>query len=167
MKLKILDKAKKKKIIQQIENLGIKKIEPLLIKTGIERIKAYTGSLSKEEIHALWRIVSIEGIGVYFGKEIISKKTGEKEIRLSVDGIHLLQNQITSNIIILTKEQEEEWFRGKDIELSEEQTKKYDFKKEFVAIKSSDKDDFIGTGKMSADGDIIFNYLPKERRRRN
>lgn len=166
MKIQILDKAKKKKIVQEIQNLGIKKIEPLLIKTGTERIKAFTGSMSTEEIYNLWRVVPIEGIGLYFGKEMISKRTGEREIRLSLDGLHLLQKNIVSNQVYLEKEQEEQWFKGKDIELNTDEQNKYPFHKQFVVVYSQASNDIIGTGKMSADGNIIFNYLPKERQRK-
>ena len=48
MKIEILNKAKKKKIIQNLEEFGIKKIPELLVRTGRERIRAYSGSLSKD-----------------------------------------------------------------------------------------------------------------------
>ena len=50
MKIQILDKTKKKKLISGLEEFGINKIQELLIRTGKERIRAYSGNLSKEEI---------------------------------------------------------------------------------------------------------------------
>lgn len=167
MKIQLLDKAKKKKILTEIEEIGIKKIPEMLVKTGIERIKAFSGHLDKEEIYRIWRMLPIEGIGLYVAKEIIDKKTGKREIRLSIDSLHLWQKQITKNIIILTKEQEEEWFKGKNIELTQSQKNKYPFNKCFVAVKSYDGKDFIGTGKTGDNIEILYNYLPKERRRKN
>jgi len=166
MKIQILDKAKKKKIIEQINDIGITKIPELLIRTGKERIRAYSGNLSREEIHELWRILSIEGIGLYVAKEIASKKTGTKETRLSLDGIHLWKNQIKEKIIQLDKEQEELWFKGKDIELNKDQRKKYPYEKCFVVVKSHDNKDIIGTGKTGDKIEVLYNYLPKERRRK-
>ncbi len=167
MKIQLLDRAKKKKILQEIEEIGIRKIPEMLVKTGKERIRAFSGHLDKEDIYRIWRNFPIEGIGLYVAKEIISRRTGEKEIRLSVDSLHLWKNQITQHTIVLTKEQEEEWFRGKNIELTEEQQKKYPFEKCFVAVKSYDDKDFIGTGKTGDKIEILYNYLPKERRRKN
>ncbi|MBT7567304.1 hypothetical protein HN630_00175, partial [archaeon] len=69
MKISILDKTKKKKFIAGVEDLGMKKIPELLIRTGRERIRAYSGNLSKEEIMELWMILPFEGIGLYVGKD--------------------------------------------------------------------------------------------------
>ena len=114
MKIEILNKAKKKKIIQNLEEFGIKKIPELLVRTGRERIRAYSGSLSTEEIYDLWRILPIEGVGLYVAKDAINKKIGKQETRISLDGLHTWKDQITQKIITLTEEQEEEL-----IELSE------------------------------------------------
>ena len=166
MKIQLLDKAKKKKIISEIEEIGIKKIPEMLVRTGKERIRAFSGHLTKEEVMKIWRTLPIEGIGLYVAKEIVSKKTGKREVRLSVDSLHLWEKQITNNIIILTKEQEELWFLGKNIELTQSQKQKYPFEKCFVVVKSHDDKDFIGTGKTGDKIEILYNYLPKERRRK-
>jgi len=166
MKIQILDRAKKKKIIEEIKPLGIKKVDHLLVRVGKERIKAFSGSLSNEEIYDLWRILPIEGIGLYFAKEIIDKKTGKREVRLSLDGVHLIKEQVTEQIINLSPEQEELWFQGKDIELTQKQKEETDYEKCFVAVKSKESEDIIGTGKVGAEKGIIYNYLPKERRRK-
>ena len=164
MIIQILDRAKKKKIIEEIEELGITKIRELLIKTGSERIRAFSGSLSVEEIMSLWRILPFEGIGLYVGKESMNK--GTREVRLSVDGLHIWKEQITNNILILTEEQERDWFRGKNIALNDEQKKLFENLNKFVAVKSWDGKDFIGTGKIG-EGGILYGYLPKERRRKS
>jgi len=160
MKIQILDRTKKKKFIEGLEELGLKKIQELLVRSGLERIRAYSGSLSSEEIMSLWRILPIEAIGLYVGKEQIDRN-GKREIRLSVDGLHLWQDQITNKIVKLTEEQEKEWFKSNKI----------DFNKDiglrgFVAVKSWDNLDFIGTGKISDEGTKLLGFLPKERRRK-
>lgn len=159
----ILDNTKKKKVLDKISYLGIKKIPFLLSKLGKEAIRAFSGSLSREELSVLINQFSVEGVGLYFGKEL------EDGTRLSLDMLHILQNQISENKIYLTKEQEEKWFFGDNIELTKEQEEKYFNMKGFVVVLSSDEyEDIIGTGKISQDKKLISNFLPKERRvRRN
>tara|TARA_Y100000310_G_scaffold137432_1_gene136288 strand:+ start:7790 stop:8278 length:489 start_codon:yes stop_codon:yes gene_type:complete len=160
MKITILDKAKKKKFVSQIDYLGIKKISQMLIKTGNERMRVFSGSLSNEELMAIWRLFPIEGVGLYFGKDMMDKKTGRREIRLSLDALHLFKGQISGNIIELDSEQEKQWFKGKNLEGDFGGTG-------FVAVKSKDSGDFIGTGKVSGDGKTLLSFLPKERRRKD
>lgn len=162
MKIQILDKAKKKKLLSKLEHFGIRKIPQLLVKSGNERVCAYSGSLSVEEIMDLWRILPIEKVGLSVGKEI--SKNSKEEFRLSLDGLHIWKDQIKNYIFVLNKEQETEWFKGKDIELDESQKKSLLDIKGFFAVKSFDKKDFIGTGKIS--NGVLYNFLPKERRRK-
>jgi NOL1/NOP2/fmu family ribosome biogenesis protein len=162
MIIQILDKAKKKRIIEGIEQFGVKKIPHLLVRTGNERIRAFSGNLSTEEIMSLWRILPFEGIGLYVGKEI-ENKSGTREIRLSVDGVQIYGDQITKRILTLKKEQEDEWFKGKDIELDDEQIKEIGDEKGIFVVKSGE--DLLGTGKIG-EKNILFGYLPKERRRK-
>jgi NOL1/NOP2/fmu family ribosome biogenesis protein len=159
MKISILDNAKKKKFIEGISNFGIKRIHQLLVRSGTERIRAYSGSLSTEELMDLWRILPIEGVGLYFGKELIDRH-GVREVRLSIDGLHVLKEQINNDDIILSDEQEKQWFYGRNIELEG------DNKEGFVAVKDNLGKDFIGMGKIGAGGKMLYNFLPKERRRK-
>ncbi len=165
MKFQILDKTKKKKIIEKISYLGIEKIPFLLLTTGKEKIRMFSGILSNEEINELRKILPIETIGLYFGKEV--GKPGQEEVRLSIDAMHVLQKQITHNMVKLSEEQKENWLAGKDLELSKEEQKQAEKNKTsgFVAVMF--KQDIIGTGKISQDKKVIYNYLPKERRRKN
>jgi len=161
MKIQILDKAKKKKFISEISDLGVSKIHELLIRAGRERIRAYSGNLTNDEVMGLWRILPIEGVGLYVGKEKIDRH-GVREVRLSLDGLHTWKDQISGNVLKLSEEQEVEWFLGKNIEFGEEIKLKG-----FVAVLSSDGKDFIGTGKVGSEGKVLFNFLPKERRRKS
>jgi NOL1/NOP2/fmu family ribosome biogenesis protein len=165
MKIQLLDNAKKKKFVEGIEDLGVKKVRELLIKVGSERIRAYSGNFSTEEIMSLWRILPIEGIGLYVGKDFVDKN-GVREVRLSVDGMHVWKDQIKEKILVLTAEQEIVWFKGQNIDLNEEQTLKFKDTKGFIAVKSSDSKDFVGTGKVGDQGRVLYGFLPKERRRK-
>ena len=166
MKIVILDRAKKKKFIAGLSDLGMKKIPELLIRSGKERIRAYSGNLSNEEIMEVWRLLPIEGVGLYVGKDMVNRN-GVREIRLSLDGMHVWKDQLTEKVFVLTEEQEMEWFAGKDISLNEDQKKEFEGVEGFVAVKSSDSNDFVGNGKLGEDGATLFGFLPKERRRKS
>jgi NOL1/NOP2/fmu family ribosome biogenesis protein len=160
MKIQILNNAKKKKIVAELADLGLKKIPELLVRTGKERIRAYSGDLSTEQIMEIWRMLPIEGIGLYAGKETINRN-GVREVRLSVDGMHVWKEQLTDRIFVLDEAQEKEWFLGKNIELDDDQG----LGAGFVSVKAGE--DFVGMGKIGVDGDMLYGFLPKERRRRN
>lgn len=155
MNFKILDKRKKKSLIKKLSYLGIEKIPYLTIKTGKEKIRAYSGNFSSDELRKLFKILRIEGIGLYIGKEV-----GDS-LRISLDGLHVLKKQIKKNIINIQTEQENLWFLGRGISLKKGE---YSGVKGFVAVKSGE--DFIGTGKISEDCSEIFSFLPKPRRRK-
>lgn len=163
MKIQILDKTKKKKILEELEMFGVEKAPYLFVRSGKERIRAFSGSLSNEEVMEVWRNFPIEGVGLYFAREIIDKN-GVREVKLSLDGLHLLQKQINDRILVLSEEQEKKWFEGKNVEFLEEEGGEIDFDG-YVALKSSDEKDFIGIGKISKDKKVLYNFLPKERRR--
>ncbi len=160
MIFQFMDNSKKKKFINGISNFGISKIDETLIKWGNERVRAYTGSLNRQDVAALVGIAPIEGIGLYVGRDSIDKKNGKHEYRLSMDSVHLWKYKIKSDILKLDKSQEKDWFFGKDIELSLEQKKDM---KGFVVVASKEDGDYIGIGKVSSEN-ILYNFIPKERR---
>lgn len=160
MKIDILNKSKKEEFLEEVSYLGKFKLPHLFIGTGNESIRVYSGNLSSNEVLDIWRNFPIEGVGLYFGKKIIDRH-GKKESRLSLDALHLLKNNIDSNVIELTKEQLEKWFLGNNIELNAEQKEKYKDVENFVAVKYEDS--FVGTAKLNSQG-ILLSFLPKERR---
>jgi len=167
MKIQIMTNAKKKRFISELSGFGLKKVGEMLVRTGKERIRAFSGSLDREEVMALWRLMPIEGIGLYVGKEFVNW-SGVREVRLSVDGVHVWKKQLKDGIFVLTEEQEEKWFLGEDIQLGgrgEWVCGSKDIDGGFVLVKSADGKDFVGCGKLS--GGVLYNYLPKERRRRS
>lgn len=146
--LKILNKNEKQEIINKLKKqFGIQNIPGILLKIGAERLFLFQGSFNEKQIKKLEKTIFIERIGVYFGKE------QNNQIRLSIEGVHLLQEQITKNIFELNKEQTEKWLTGQELDI---QTGKRDF----LIMKY--KNDFIGCGKASEKK--IGNYIPKSRR---
>ncbi len=147
-KFETLKRAEKERIIEKLNNqFGIKNLPYLLIRHGRERIRAFSGSLSREELEKLGENINIELVGIYLGKE------EHEGIRLSHDAPSILHNQITKNIIELTEEQAKEWLKGRDLEI------KSDIHG-FVILKYNEF--LIGCGKSS--GERITNFVPKERR---
>lgn len=142
--MKILSRQEKRKIEEELESFGISKLPYLLIETGREKIRGYSGSLSIQEINKLARETRLEIIGIYLFKQ-------DNGIRLSLDACHLLKPN--KKIIQLDDEKAKLWVKGNDLILTTDL-------KGFVIIKH--KDNFLGSGK-AAEGKIL-NYIPKERR---
>lgn len=148
--MQILKSSEKKEILRRLkEQYGIEKIPYLLVRFGREKIRAYSGTLSREELNILDKNLRIETCGLYFLHDY------GQEIRLSLDALHLLRGQITKNIIILNKKQAEQWFKGQDIDIAADRG--------FKILKY--KEDFIGCGKSTKT--LIKNFMPKERRIKN
>ena len=139
--------SKKKKIVKEFsENFGVDKVDGLFLQFGKEKLRVYNGSLSKEELIDLDRNVKVENIGLYLAK---SQSDG---FRLSLDGCDLLKDRINKGILEISDGDAEKWFKGNDLEISED-----------VGFKVlMNRGDFIGCGKST--GEKISNSLPKERR---
>lgn len=176
MKIDVLSRAKKKKFVEGLSDLGIKKIPQMLVRSGKEKIRAFSGDLDREAIMDIWHLLPIEGIGLYVGKDMVNRN-GVREVRLSLDGMHVWKDQLEvdlsgvsvvggrcvgawGRVVCLSEEQEVDWFLGRDIELD----KKQKMDAGFVSVKAGE--DFVGIGKVGADGNILFGFLPKERRRK-
>ena len=145
--MKILSSSQKKKITKQLNfQFGITSIPYLMLKFGKEKLRLYSGSLSKEELLKLDKNLRIETAGLYFAKQV------NDGIRLTIDSSHVFQSQIKKNILTLTKEQSDDWFLGNDLLIR--------LDKNFKILRYDN--DFIGSGKST--GEKITNTLPKERR---
>lgn len=148
MNIHFIKSSEKKHITENLnQNFGIGKIPYLLIRSGKERIRAFSGHLSKEEILQINRLTNLEAVGIYFMKE-----ENEKEIRLTLDAIHLLQDQITKNTLEISQENTLEWLRGKDLSI----------KTPYGPVVLTHNFYLLGFGKST--GEKILNFIPKERR---
>jgi NOL1/NOP2/fmu family ribosome biogenesis protein len=151
MRTDFLSKGEKKDFLDKLEEqFGIEKINYLFIKSGREKIRAYSGNLSKEELKKLNQCVRIEGIGLYFAKE------EERGLRLSIDASNLLAEKIKKNILEIDEEQARRWMRGENLEIDNNL-------RGILVIKF--KEYLLGCGK-AGDG-RLYNFVPKERRVRN
>ncbi len=147
--MKPLTSTDKKRIIEQLnKQFGITELPYLIIQFGKEKLRLYTGNLSKEELYYLDNEIRIENIGLYFAKY----ENENNEIRLTLDGVQLLKNQITKNIFELNDKQANEWLRGNDLDIQAG----YGWK----ILKHNNE--LLGCGKST--GERITNFMPKERR---
>jgi len=142
--------SQKKKIIQQLnDQFGITSLPYLFLQFGKEKIRIYSGNLAKEDLNNLDKNTRIENMGLYFAR------IQPDGIRLTIDGIQLVKDQITKNIMELNDNQAEEWFKGNDLDIKAESS--------FKILKNNNE--FIGCGKSTRDR--ITNFVPKERRIKN
>ncbi|MAG37830.1 hypothetical protein CMI45_00375 [Candidatus Pacearchaeota archaeon] len=149
MKIQFIKSAEKKKLVSQLnEQFGITNIPYLLLESGKEKVRAFSGSLSKDEIMNLRSFLNIETMGLYFIKK-------ETPIRLSFDAPHLLKDQITKNIIPISEEQLNDWLHGSDLQVV----------KPSGSYIISLNNDFVGLGKSNSS--VILNHVPKDRRLKN
>ncbi len=146
MNVKFLKSPEKKKIVDQLqEQFGIEELPYLLLETGKEKIRGYSGHLSKEEILEIGESAHIEIIGLYILKE-------EQGFRLSFDATQLLAGQIKKQVVEINDEQLAQWMKGNDLQIALERGT--------YAVKHNE--DFVGCGKSN--GEVLFNYVPKDRR---
>ncbi len=149
MKPQFIKSNEKRHIVEKLkENYGIDNVPFLLIQAGREKVRAFSGHLSKEEIALLADTVNIEFMGLYLVKE------EHEQLRVSFDATHILSSQIKKKILDLTDEQFKLWIRGHDLDIK--------FEKGDIVLRY--KGDFLGSGKSN--GEKIFNYVPKDRRLR-
>lgn len=150
MNIHFIKSNEKRRIISALqEQFGIEELPYLLIESGKEKIRGFSGHLSKEEIAKISGIAYVEVIGLYLMKE------ENNELRLGLDASIILSKQIKKNIIEISDKEYESWIRGSDLEIKKP--------KGVYVIKY--KNDFIGCGKSNSEK--IFNYVPKDRRLKN
>ena len=149
--IKILSLHEKRKIEQQLEEqFGIKEIPGEIIAWGSERLLLFTGEAEKYELEKIIESAALEKIGVYFAKVI------NGELKLTIEGSQILNEQIKKNIFEIDDEQAEEWMMGRELNISTGM-------KGFVVVKN--KENYLGCGKASEHK--ITNFIPKERRLKN
>lgn len=146
--MRILSKKEKREIENKLhEQFGVKEIPGMLLKSGQDRIFFFSAEINENDLAKLEKEVPIERIGVYFARII------DDFPKLSIEGTHVLKDQINKNIIELDEKQVGEWMRGQDLFIRLG-------KKGFFVMKYHD--DFFGCGKVSTEK--ISNFIPKSRR---
>ncbi|MEK6899150.1 MAG: hypothetical protein AABW79_03580 [Nanoarchaeota archaeon] len=148
MNAQFLTSGDRKKLLEELKEIyGIDNVDYLFIQTNKERIRAFSGSLGRDEILELDSMTRIELLGTYFAKP-------EYGARLSFDMTQILASKITKSFIELTAEQAKEWMRGNGLALASEKG---------IHVMHHGED-FLGVG--YSDGEKLWNFVPKERRYR-
>jgi len=108
--LKILTEKEKHEIVQKLnKRFGIKEIPGVITMHGKERLFLFQGDLNEKEIKELEQNVPIERAGIYFAKLI------GNEVKLSIDGVQVLKDQITKNILEINEKQAQQWMMGREL----------------------------------------------------
>lgn len=156
MKIKILNSKERKKLVAELEEqFGVSELPALLVETGKQKVRGFSGSMTRDEILELSEIANVEIVGLYlFKKE-------DAGYRISLDGTHVLAGQIKKRIVEINDEQFAEWIRGKDLVFGDTGDSK--IPRGVVVVRHGE--DFVGTA--LSNGEKIFNFVPKERRIRN
>jgi len=146
---KIYSKQEKDVIVDKLRaQFGIVELRGLIMGRGSERLFLYQGDLEPKEIMNLEHMrINIERCGIYFAK------IHRDEVRLSIEGVHVLKDQIKKNIYELDEEQAQKWMEGSELNVAPDM-------RGFVVMKHEDY--FLGCGKASAEK--IGNFVPKNRR---
>ena len=147
MNIKFLNSKQKQEILRELnKEFGISDLPFLLIESGKEKIRGFSGSLSRDQIIGLGKIANIEIIGLYLLKR---ENSG---LRLSLDGTQALKDNISNGIIDLDDEKAKSWMQGNDIETES-----------LIGYKViKNNSEYLGCGKST--GKIILNHIPKDRR---
>ncbi|MFA5020075.1 MAG: hypothetical protein WC533_03165 [Candidatus Pacearchaeota archaeon] len=151
MNAEFLDNTKKKKLISEIEEqYGIDNIPFLIIETGKDKYRIYSGELSKDEIKELSKSVRIE----FIGSKICKKDNVNVRLNFDMLNLPLIKEQINKNIVEINEEQIKPWLKGENVE------KNVNLSSSYLVVKN--KGDFLGMGQNGKT--FIKNYVPKERR---
>ena len=118
----------------------------LILQFGQDKLRLFSGNLSIEELNILDANLRIEITGLYFAK------IENDWIRLTLDGLQILKEQITKNILELTDKQADDWMKGFDLDIKTDRA--------YKILKNNNE--FIGCGKSTEER--ITNFMPKERR---
>jgi NOL1/NOP2/fmu family ribosome biogenesis protein len=146
MKIQFLSNSEKQSLVKELkEQYGITELNFRLIQSGKNKIRGFSGNLTKQQIQELSKILNIESLGLYLLRK-------EADIRLSLDFPHLIPDKITKKVIEIPEEKIKPWFKGENIEL----------KKPSGTYIIKSQDDFIGSGKSNKER--ILNHIPKDRR---
>lgn len=149
MNIKFLSSSERKEVLRNLKhNFGFE-ASGMLFGSGKDKVRVFSGNLAKNEIDALAEIARIEVIGLYLARR---ENFG---LRMGFDATQVFSSEISESVLNLSEEQFKKWMSGEVLHLKTE--------KGIYVLKFMD--DFVGCG--YCDGEKMYNYVPKDRRRRN
>ncbi len=114
-----------------------------LLRSGRKRIRI----ISEEAFKLVTQVPCAGPAGLYFGEY------RPHAIRPSMDGAQLIGPYATKGVVIITKEQANNWLQGQSIEIKDDQHG-------YVIV--SDGHRFLGCGSLSKG--VLLSFVPKVRR---
>ncbi|MBI2448701.1 hypothetical protein HYV49_00200 [Candidatus Pacearchaeota archaeon] len=144
--MEILSIKKTQEITRILKDIYGLELGGIFLLSGSNKIRYFEGDIDIKSINNLFKNINVESVGIYFGKLF------NGEIRLSFDSANLFKDRIMKNIIEISKEEMDLWFKGNSLHK--------DAKDGFYIIKHGK--DIIGCAKLS--NSTIYNYVPKEKR---
>lgn len=129
-----------------VKAFSIEDVKGIFLSTGTQKIRYYSGSTSLDKIKDLNKTINIQGIGLY------TLATYKERVRIANDGVHLFKDKIKKNIIDFDENQIKKWMHGDDFDMK--------FPKGHYIIMHDG--DIISSAVSK--GDILVNFVPKERR---
>lgn len=136
----------KKKLLKELEErFGLKVKDYLFLQAGKERIRAFSGTMSREELAALSEFARVEFAGAYFVRQ---ESFG---LRPAFDVTQLFASEFTKGVVELTSEEFQLWIRG--------DTLQRELEAGVYVVRFGE--DFLGSG--YAKNGKLYNYVPKER----
>lgn len=147
MNLKFIKSGEKKRLLKELDfQFGIAKLPWLLLETGKQKIRGFSGSMTADEIRELSGIANVEIIGAYLFRH---EKGG---LRISLDGTGIFGEEVKKGIVEISNEEVDDWMKGRNLAR--------EIDKGIYVVKSGN--DFFGC--CISDGSKIISFVPKERR---
>lgn len=146
----ILNSKDRKLILKDLTSMyGVGELPDVIFFCFNKKEKVYIATREIFEINR--EDLRINTFGMYYGTIM---KDG---FRPSLEGLHMMQDNIKKNILELDKEQFKAWITGSDLDVENEANENT-----YLILKYDN--DFVGVGKLK--NTSILNYLPKSRKLR-
>lgn len=144
--ISFISSGEKKKLLKDFEDrFGLRVKDYLFLQVGKERIRAFSGTMSREELISLSEFARVEFAGAYFVRQ---ESFG---LRPAFDMTQLLASEFTKGVIELTSDEFQLWMRGNTLQR--------ELTDGIYVVRFGH--DFLGSG-YSKNGKL-YNYVPKER----
>jgi NOL1/NOP2/fmu family ribosome biogenesis protein len=144
--LKILNTREKKDINQRMKEQWGCELDKSFVFLLSNKNKLY---IADKDIGNLeFSKIRVDNAGLYVAT------VDDKGVRLSIEGSQLLGPIAKKNVLDISEDELNQWFRGADLEKDTKEVSG------FIILKHND--DFIGCGKATEKG--ILNFVPKTRR---
>jgi NOL1/NOP2/fmu family ribosome biogenesis protein len=152
MSLRLMSSSEKKKLITYLhEHYGISpdNIDYTFIESGKDKIRAFSGTLTRDDLAELGDVLRVEGVGLY------CLRKENYGVRFGFDATQIFGHEIKDHVIELSDEEFKIWMSGNVVPGVQE--------KGIYVVKY--RGDCLGCA--FHDGIKLLNYVPRERQMRH